>query len=125
MAGLWEGAAADPAVSEVISAGGRLEAWVKGSNAWPPRGMRATDRDATIGEAFATSNEAFTTAIERPQEGGTLLATQRWRRADGRWILEAHRYVPWDASGATAVAALRCDCRGCTLLVRDINTRAR
>ena len=70
--------------------------------------------------------EGWTTAVERPAEGGTLLATQVWRRAgEGEpWRLAAHRYIPWSADGATAVAALRCDKRGCVLIGRQINTRA-
>ena len=42
--------------------------------------MRATDRDAII----ISNTQAWTTAVERPAEGGTLLATQRWvRSGDG------------------------------------------
>ena len=85
-------------------------------------GARATDCDATL----ISATDAWTTAVERPGEGGTLLATQRWSRdaEGGVWRLATHRYIPWSADGATAVAALRCDGRGCVLLGRQINTRA-
>ena len=124
MEGLWEGAADEPAVSEVLGAGGRLDPWPSQlSEASRPAGMRATDRDALI---VAAADEAWTTAVERPAAGGTLLATQRWRRAPdgGGWRLSTHRTIPWDAGGGTAVATLRCDARGCVALAREINTRA-
>lgn len=109
-------------MSDVVRAGSRVEPWEAGSNAFPPSGMRATDLDALV----LSPTEGWTTAVERPAEGGTLLATQVWRRADGdgAWRLTAHRYIPWSADGATAVAALRCDRRGCVLIGRQINTRA-
>ena len=112
----------DSYVSDVVRAGSRVEPWEAGSNAFPPSGMRATDLDALV----LSPTEGWTTAVERPAEGGTLLATQVWRRADGdgAWRLTAHRYIPWSADGATAVAALRCDRRGCVLIGRQINTRA-
>jgi hypothetical protein len=121
MGGLWD-AAPDPSVSETLAEGARIEPWSAGSQAFPPGGMRATDRDALI----LSPTEAWTTAVERPAEGGTLLATQRWIRSGegGSWKLGTHRYIPWSADGATAVAALRCDGRGCVLLGRQINTRA-
>ena len=119
---LWKGAPADASVSEAIAQGARIEPWAMNSPSFPPEGMRATDRDALI----MSADEAWTTAIERPSEGGTLLATQRWRRgADGEWLLCTHRYIPWSADGATAVVTLRCDGRGCVLLGREINTRDR
>ena len=122
MEGLWEGAADEPAVSEVLGAGGRLDPWPSQlSEASRPAGMRATDRDALI---VAAADEAWTTAVERPAAGGTLLATQRWRRAPEGWRLSTHRTIPWDAGGGTAVATLRCDARGCVALAREINTRA-
>lgn len=121
MEALWAGAPADPSVSEAIGEGGRVEPWAAGSPAFPPSGMRATDRDALV----TAPTEAWTTAIERPAEGGTLLATQRWRRVGDEWLLATHRYIPWSADGATAVATLRCDGRGCVLLGREINTRDR
>ena len=74
---------------------------------------------------YTGDGEAWTTAIERPAEGGTLLASQRWRRVGGEWRLATHRYIPWSAAGATAVTTLRCDLRGCVLLGREINTRDR
>lgn len=123
---LWAGAALDASVSEVVADGGRVEPWAEGSNALPPSGMRATDRDALLGSTTRVGEQVgWTTAIERPVEGGTLLATQRWSRSssDG-WRIQSHRYIPWSADGATAIAALRCDCRGCVLLGRNINTRA-
>ena len=57
-------------------------------------GMRATDRDALI---VAAADEAWT-AVERPAAGGTLLATQRWRRAPdgGGWRRE---HAPHDPVG--------------------------
>ena len=116
----------DSYVDDVVRAGSRVEPWEAGSNAFPPSGMRATDVDALV----LSPTEGWTTAVERPAEGGTLLATQVWRRAEGEgegagaWRLTAHRYIPWSADGATAVAALRCDRRGCVLIGRQINTRA-
>ena len=124
MAALWDaGATTDSYVSDVVRAGSRVEPWAAGSNAFPPKGMRATDPDALV----IGANEGWTTAVERPAEGGTLLATQEWRRdAPGdAWRITAHRYIPWSADGATAVAALRCDRRGCVLIGREINTRAK
>lgn len=124
MATLWdEGATTDSYVTDVVRAGSRVEPWAAGSNAFPPKGMRATDPDALV----IGATEGWTTAVERPAEGGTLLATQEWRR-DGRgdaWRIRAHRYIPWSADGGTAVAALRCDRRGCVLIGREINTRAK
>jgi hypothetical protein len=122
MANVWS-PDPDPSVSEVLASGGRLERWdAPNSNAFPPPGMRATDCDALI----VSSTQAYTTAVERPREGGTLLATQRWVRegVGSEWSLASHRYIPWAADGATAVAALRCDGRGAVLLAREINTRA-
>jgi len=126
MKALWDPEAPDDSyVSDVVRAGSRVEAWEAGSNAFPPSGMRATDVDALV----LSPTEGWTTAVERPAEGGTLLATQVWRRdgdgdGAGAWRLAAHRYIPWSADGATAVAALRCDRRGCVLIGRQINTRA-
>ena len=118
VAALWT-ADGDEAVSDAVASGARVEPWEAGSNAFPPPGMRPTDCDVLVlGEG-----DAMTTAIERPAEGGTLLASQRWRRVDGRWRLATHRYIPWSADGATAIATLRCDRRGCVLLGREINTR--
>jgi len=120
MASLWAGSSPDAAVDAVISAGGEIDTWT--SQLKPtsrPSGMLATDCDALlIGE-----DEAWSTTVERPAVGGTLLATQRWRRAEGGWLLVSHRTIPWDSSGGTAVATLRCDCRGCVALAREINTR--
>jgi len=118
---LWEGAAADASVSEAVSQGARIEPWAVNSPSFPPPDMRATDCDALI----LSPEEAWTTAIERPGEGGTLLASQRWRRVGNDWLLASHRYIPWSADGATAIVTLRCDGRGCVLLGREINTRDR
>ena len=124
MAAVWteDGRALDGSVTEAVASGARIEPWEAGSNAFPPAGMRATDRDALI----LPDGTGWTTAVERPREGGTLLATQRWRRAasGGEWRLESHRYIPWSADGATAILSLRCDQRGCVLLGRQINTPA-
>lgn len=121
MDGLWD-VETDASVSQTISEGARIEPWKEGSQAFPPRGLRATDCDALV----LSATEGWTTAVERPAEGGTLLATQRWVRSEegAEWKICTHRYIPWSADGATAVAALRCDCRGCVLLGRQINTRA-
>ena len=112
----------DASVSETLESGARIEPWATGSSAFPPPGMRPTDCDCLV----LSDCEAWSTAVERPREGGTLLATQRWRRDDpnGPWRLSTHRYIPWSADGATAIAALRCDYRGAVLLGRQINTRA-
>ena len=82
----------------------------------------STDRDALV---TVEGLEAWSTAVERPPEGGTLLATQRWTKHGDEWRIATHRYIPWSADGATAVVALRCDGRGCVLLGREINTRDR
>ena len=123
MDALWAGAEIDESVSEALEQGGRIEPWAAGSPSFPPAGMRATDRDCLI----VSPTAAWTTAVERPAEGGTLLAVQRWRRGGiGQdWLLSSHRYIPWSADGATAVVTLRCDGRGCVLLGREINTRDR
>ena len=113
------GAEVDADVSEALATGARAEPWAAGSQAFPPQGMRATDCDALV----LSATEAWTTAIERPLEGGTLLATQRWRCDGGTWRISTHRYIPWDASGATAVVKLLADARGAVLLGREINTR--
>eukprot|EP00310_Coccolithus_braarudii_P021922 CAMPEP_0183346262 /NCGR_PEP_ID=MMETSP0164_2-20130417/11436_1 /TAXON_ID=221442 /ORGANISM="Coccolithus pelagicus ssp braarudi, Strain PLY182g" /LENGTH=227 /DNA_ID=CAMNT_0025517511 /DNA_START=1 /DNA_END=684 /DNA_ORIENTATION=+ len=124
MASLWEGAAPDPGVTDVLGAGGRLDPWsAQLREGARPSGLRATDSDALL----LSATEAYTTAVERPEQGGTLLASQRWRRdpdAGGEWLLAAHRTIPWSADGGTAVATLRCDGRGCIALARDINTRS-
>ena len=120
--GAGEGAADEPAVSEVLG-GGRLDPWPSQlSEASRPAGMRATDRDALI---VAAADEAWTTAVERPAAGGTLLATQRRRRAPdgGGWRLSTHRTIPWDAGGGTAVARPLRRARPCRP-AREINTRA-
>jgi hypothetical protein len=121
MVALWEGAEVDESVSSAVEGGAKMEPWAVGSPSFPPAGMRPSDVDALI----VSSNEAWTTAIERPPEGGTLLASQRWTREHDTapWRIATHRYIPWDASGATAVTTLRCDVRGCCLLGRQINTR--
>lgn len=111
----------DSMVTEALGEGARIEPWEAGSSAWPPAGMRPTDRDGLI----LSTGEGWTTAVERPQEGGTLLATQRWLKDDdGAWRLKAHQYIPWSADGATAVLSLRCDKRGCVLFGRQINRPA-
>ena len=122
MAQLTEGAPDDASVSDALAAGGRLDPWSNQlRDGMRPEGMRATDRDAIV----LSDTEAWSTAVERPAEGGTLLATQRWRRdADGgEWRLATHRTIPWDADGGTAIVTLRCDGRGCVALGREINTR--
>lgn len=123
MRALWKDAPPDASVTDAIAQGARVEPWeTPESPSFPPAGMRPTDCDALV----ISPSEAWTTAIERPSEGGTLLATQRWRRAEaGEWRLLAHRYIPWSADGATAIVTLRCDGRGCCLLGRQINTRDR
>ena len=125
MEAMWADAAPDASVTDAVASGGRVEPWAAGSRAFPPAGMRPTDRDALL----VSATEAWTTAIERPADGGSLLATQRWAHAagdeDGAWRVATHRYIPWSADGATAVATLRCDARGCVLLGREINTRDR
>lgn len=122
MQSLWAAAEADPSVDQALAAGGGLDPWA--SQLAPgkaPVGMRATDCDAlVVGE-----QEAWSTAVERPAQGGTLLSTQRWRKAaSGAWLLSSHRTIPWSAIGGTAVATLRCDSRGCVALARAIDTPA-
>jgi len=140
MQDMWEGSPFDPSVSQVIAASGQLDPWASQlKESSRPAGMRATDCDALLfpdggglfqGDASFSDGllpEAWTTAVERPAAGGTLLATQGWRwqpaGSAGEWRLVLHRTIPWDAGGGTAVATLRCDCRGCVALARQINTR--
>ena len=117
------GAELDAPVSEALEQGGRIELRAAGSTSFPPAGIRATDHDCFI----LSSTAAWTTAVERPREGGTLLEVQRWRRGGSGqdWLLSSHRYIQWNADGATTIAALRCDGRGCVLLGREISTRDR
>jgi len=59
MSAIWDPTAADDAyVSEVAGKGARVEPWVEGSNAFPPRGLRATDCDALV----LSPTEGWTTA---------------------------------------------------------------
>ena len=125
LSALWSASAGeDAAVTRAIGEGAQIEPWAPGSQAFPPAGLRATDCDALV-----QGDAGWTTAIERPAEGGTLLATQRWRREqradDGdpartdQWRLAEHRYIPWSANALEkAIVLLRCDRRGCVLLSR-------
>lgn len=141
------GSPSDPSVSQVVAAAGQLDPWASQlKESSRPAGMRATDCDALLfpdgctlfpdglfsdgDNGLFADGVAWTTTVERPAAGGTLLATQGWRwqaggagPEGGEWRLVVHRTIPWDAGGGTAVATLRCDCRGCVALARQINTR--
>jgi hypothetical protein len=79
--------------------------------------------DATVGmqlalqEVYVEGDEAYTTAIEFPSAGGSLLCTQRWVRREGAWRVAQHRTIPY-SEDRDAAACLRCDHRGCVALER-------
>ena len=109
----------DAEVSQ-LAAGGRLDNWTVVLADGVTAGMRLSSADAIVAPGGV---EAWSTAIEHPSAGkGTLLCTQRWRNvaAEGevaQWKLAQHRTIPY-ADGLDAIAALRCDCRGCVALQR-------
>lgn len=81
-------------VDEVLNGGGRLDGW--GTCLEPdarPSGMTISGSDVWI----ASNTLAYSSCIEFPRnagiDGGTLLATQRWRReSEGSdWKLELHQ----------------------------------
>lgn len=108
-------------VSEVIDAGGRLDAWkeclAEGAR---PEGMQVSAAEVIV----VSDTEAYTTVVESAANTGldsaTLLAVQKWTRSsskDERWKLSLHQTIPWDPS-TKAQGTLRCDCRGCVALTR-------
>lgn len=114
-----------PLVSEVVSAGGRLDGWKscleEGAR---PEGMKVSGSDAVI----VTDTQAFSTVVEFPANTGidtaTLLATQQWVRSspNEEWKLELHQTIPWSPE-SRAQGTLRCDCRGCVALTRAAERR--
>jgi len=105
----------DADVDAVLDAGGRLDPWtsqLRDDNR--PSTLVVTDADV----AFADDGlSATTTAVEATDDQGkTLLAVQRWTRQDDHWRLLSHATVPF-APNVAAGALLRCDHRGCVLLV--------
>ena len=114
-----------PAVTEVVSAGGRIDSWadclVEGAR---PEGMKISGTDSAI----VSDNKAFTTTIEFPANVGldsaTLLAVQEWERIskEDPWKLVMHQTIPWSPE-SKAQGTLRCDCRGCVALTRSPERR--
>jgi hypothetical protein len=73
----------------------------------------------------------YSTCIEFPSNagysdpfGGSLLAMQRWSKAnpEENWKLEFHQTIPWSPD-SRAGGTLRCDCRGCVALTRGPERR--
>jgi len=114
-----------PLVTEVVSAGGRLDDWnsclEEGAR---PEGMKVSGGDAVI----VSDSEAYSTVVEFPANTGintaTLLATQQWVRSspNDEWKLELHQTIPWSPE-SRAQGTLRCDCRGCVALTRSTERR--
>lgn len=114
-----------PRVTEVINAGGRLDAWKscleEGSR---PKGMVTSGRDAVL----VSEREAWSTVIEFPAADGinmvTLLAVQQWVRSSSKesWKLLLHQTIPWTSENR-AQGVLRCDCRGCVALTKSVEKR--
>ena len=114
-----------PKVTEVVNAGGRLDAWnsclEEGAR---PSGMLLSGRDAVL----VSETEAWSTIIEFPVANGidtaTLLAVQLWVRSSATepWKLSLHQTIPWTTENR-AQGTLRCDCRGCVALTRSIEKR--
>ena len=68
MGDLWD-AAPDASVSEALAEGARVEPWRAGSQAFPPSGMRATDRDA-MGRVLLQLYLATHATLDSLEEGG-------------------------------------------------------
>ena len=116
-------------VSEILDAGGRADAWEscleEGAR---PAGMKTSGFDVLL----SSPTEAYSTCIEFPANtggysdpfGATLLAMQRWGRANEKdeWKLEYHQTIPW-SSDTRAGGTLRCDGRGCVALTRGPEKR--
>ena len=106
-------------VNEVVNGGGRIDGWDKCLEPDArPAGMVIASSDVWM----SSSTVAYSTCIEFPSnasiDGATLLAVQRWGKAeDGQWKLELHQTIPWSL-GSRAGGTLRCDSRGCVALAR-------
>lgn len=114
-----------PLVSEVVSAGGRLDDWKSClEDGARPEEMQTSGSDAVI----VSDTKAYSTVVEFPANVGidaaTLLATQQWVRSspDDEWKLELHQTIPWSPQ-SRAQGTLRCDCRGCVALTRSAERR--
>lgn len=114
-----------PLVSEVLSAGGRLDDWKSClEDGARPEGMKVSGGDAVL----LSDTEAYSTVVEFPTNTGidtaTLLATQHWTRSspDDEWKLLLHQTIPWSPE-SRAQGTLRCDCRGCVALTRSPERR--
>ena len=113
----FEGQEDDPAITAAVDGGGRLDPWTAqlGDDA-RPENLKITDADLFVSDDGLS---ATTTAIETVEGSKTLLALQRWRKRqknDASWKLISHATVPF-APNTVASALLRCDHRGCVLLV--------
>jgi hypothetical protein len=113
------------AVSEVTTAGGRIDSWKDClADGARPNGMKVSGADVTI----FSDTEAYTTVVEFPantgMESASLLAVQKWTRADTNdsWKLQLHQTIPWSLE-TKAQGTLRCDCRGCVALTRGPDRR--
>ena len=111
----------DGEVSE-LSANGRLDDWQVVLKYDATKGLQVASQDASVD---ADSRTAYSTAIEFPAAGGTLLCTQRWINtalssdvSSADWRLAQHRTIPY-AVNIDAPACLRCDHRGCVALQRS------
>jgi hypothetical protein len=109
-----------PLVSEVVSAGGRLDTWKSClEDGARPEGMKVSGSDA----ALVSDTLAFSTTVEFPADTGidtaTLLAIQQWIRSSpgDEWKLKLHQTIPWSPE-SRAQGTLRCDSRGCVALTR-------
>ena len=83
------------------------------------RGERKREREAQF-DARAVCFISWGKKLWRAlRPGQTLLATQRWTRADAdaEWRLVSHETIPF-APNVVASAVLRCDQRGCVALLR-------
>ena len=114
-----------PKVTEVVNAGGRLDAWKTClEDGARPSGMLLSGRDAVL----VSETKAWSTVIEFPVANGidtaTLLAVQLWVRSTSTepWKLSLHQTIPWTSENR-AQGTLRCDCRGCVALTRSVERR--
>ena len=113
-------AAADDAEVSELAAGGRLDGWPTVLQYDATVGLRVASQDARIAEG---GRVAYSTGLEFPKSGGTLLSTQRWIDANfggeggADWQLVQHRTIPYSMA-VDAAACLRCDHRGCVALQR-------
>lgn len=119
-------------VTEILDVGGRIDSWESClADGARPADMTISSSDVLV----VSSTEAYSTCIEFPvmDTGGfgnsdtsdaTLLAVQKWTRADDSqdWALTLHQTIPWSPD-TRAGGTLRCDRRGCVALTRGKERR--